>query len=204
MSPQSAVSSARRGGHHVGDAEKQSSSGALPSLVPLVDGLAAAPDAAGTPPGSTVSGPPPAGPVPVALVPATGVPAPPAQAAPASAAVPATAGPGRSGASSSPAAPSRSAPTPRRNPPVIPAWAVPDLGHSISSTLPGLLGGVGLPLTGLGWKAFASHAAARLRLPVGFVLIAVVFVLVQALVDRRDPKVVAAPEHASDDSVGFE
>jgi hypothetical protein len=31
----------------------------------------------------------------------------------------------------------------------------------------------------------------------------VLFVLLQALVDRRDHKIIAAPEHADEDSVGF-
>jgi hypothetical protein len=40
-------------------------------------------------------------------------------------------------------------------------------------------------------------------LVVAFALAGVAFVVVQALGDRRDPKVAGAPEHASDDSVGF-
>lgn len=47
------------------------------------------------------------------------------------------------------------------------------------------------------------QAAVDLRIPMLFGAAVLLFVLLQALVDRRDPKVARAPERGDDDTVGF-
>jgi hypothetical protein len=47
------------------------------------------------------------------------------------------------------------------------------------------------------------RAATDLRIPGLFAVAVLLFVLLQALVDRRDPKISQAPERGEDDSVGF-
>ena len=48
------------------------------------------------------------------------------------------------------------------------------------------------------------HAATRLSVPIAFGGVVTVFVLLQALVDRRDPKLAHAPHSGDDDTVAFE
>jgi hypothetical protein len=54
-----------------------------------------------------------------------------------------------------------------------------------------------------GWQGISLQAATSLRIPILFGAAVLLFVLLQALVDRRDPKMTRAPERGEDDSVGF-
>ena len=54
-----------------------------------------------------------------------------------------------------------------------------------------------------GWQGVSLKAATNLRIPIFFGAAVLLFVLLQALVDRRDPKMTRAPERGQDDSVGF-
>lgn len=54
-----------------------------------------------------------------------------------------------------------------------------------------------------GWQGISLQAAVDLRIPMLFGAAVLLFVLLQALVDRRDPKVARAPERGDDDTVGF-
>lgn len=54
-----------------------------------------------------------------------------------------------------------------------------------------------------GWRGVSLQAAVDLRVPMLFAAAVLLFVLLQALVDRRDPKVLQAPERGDDDTVGF-
>lgn len=55
-----------------------------------------------------------------------------------------------------------------------------------------------------GWEGDTVQAATKLKVPLALLAAMVVFALVQALVDRRDPKLSEAPERPGEDSVGFE
>lgn len=55
-----------------------------------------------------------------------------------------------------------------------------------------------------GWKGLSLKAATNLKVPILFGLAVALFVLIQALIDRRDPKVSRAPERGDDETVGFE
>jgi hypothetical protein len=121
-----------------------------------------------------------------------------------------------SGAGAPAKAPDRA---PRSGGPVDLAFVLPTPGRGF-----GVLGGVALTPGGLlpfplnehefarlpgfflhgGWADESLRATSKLRLPLSFLFAATIFILVQALIDRRDPKVVRAPEHQTDDSVGFE
>ena len=54
-----------------------------------------------------------------------------------------------------------------------------------------------------GWQGVSLQAASNLRIPILFGAAVLLFVLLQALVDRRDPKMSRAPERGDDDTVGF-
>jgi hypothetical protein len=54
-----------------------------------------------------------------------------------------------------------------------------------------------------GWQGVSLQAASNLRIPILFGAAVLLFVLLQALVDRRDPKMSHAPERGDDDTVGF-
>jgi hypothetical protein len=54
-----------------------------------------------------------------------------------------------------------------------------------------------------GWKGISLQAATNLKVPLLFGLAVALFVLIQALIDRRDPKLSRAPERGQDDSIGF-
>ena len=54
-----------------------------------------------------------------------------------------------------------------------------------------------------GWQGISLQAATSLRIPILFGAAVLLFVLLQALVDRRDPKMTRAPERGEDDSMGF-
>jgi hypothetical protein len=47
------------------------------------------------------------------------------------------------------------------------------------------------------------RAATQLSVPIAFGLAVALFVIVQALIDRRDPKLSRAPARGDDDSVSF-
>ena len=55
-----------------------------------------------------------------------------------------------------------------------------------------------------GWEGDTLQAATKLKVPLALLAAMAVFALVQALVDRRDPKLSEAPERPGEDSVGFE
>jgi hypothetical protein len=55
-----------------------------------------------------------------------------------------------------------------------------------------------------GWAGHSLQTATRFKLPISLLGAAVIFFLVQALIDRRDPKVSGAPERPHEDSVGFQ
>lgn len=135
--------------------------------------------------------------------------------APAPAPVPASVPPANTRATV-PAPPPRPGPARTAAPTLVTAAALPGPGRLLGPIGAALAGPGGtFPLAGHelsrlpgfvlhgGWAQDSLQATARLRLPLGFLLAAAVFVLVQGLIDRRDPKVVRAPEHQSDDSVGF-
>ncbi|HTW09468.1 MAG TPA: hypothetical protein VME46_18320 [Acidimicrobiales bacterium] len=64
---------------------------------------------------------------------------------------------------------------------------------------------VGTALLGAGlWAAGPLRAAASHTVPLAFSSAALGFVVLQWLVDRRDPKFVDAPTRKNDDSIGFE
>jgi hypothetical protein len=53
------------------------------------------------------------------------------------------------------------------------------------------------------WRGPSMQAATKLSIPILFGAAVAVFALLQALVDRRDPKLSRAPERGDDDTVGF-
>jgi hypothetical protein len=55
-----------------------------------------------------------------------------------------------------------------------------------------------------GWAGHSLQTATRFKLPISLLGAAVIFFLVQALIDRRDPKFSGAPERPHEDSVGFQ
>ena len=55
-----------------------------------------------------------------------------------------------------------------------------------------------------GWAGQSLKAATKLKFPIAFLAVAAVFFLIQALIDRRDPKLSRAPERQGEDSVEFE
>jgi hypothetical protein len=55
-----------------------------------------------------------------------------------------------------------------------------------------------------GWKGVSLRAATNLKVPILFGVVVALFVLVQAMIDRRDPKMSRAPERNDDDTVGFQ
>jgi hypothetical protein len=55
-----------------------------------------------------------------------------------------------------------------------------------------------------GWKGVSLRAATNLKVPILFGVVVALFVLVQALIDRRDPKMSRAPERNDEDTVGFQ
>ncbi len=84
----------------------------------------------------------------------------------------------------------------------LPGGVTTGLNRALTSPFEGF--SFALPAAlGKSWPRLASQAAGRLRVPLAFIFLAVLFVLLQALVDRRDHKIIAAPEHADEDSVGF-
>ncbi len=60
-----------------------------------------------------------------------------------------------------------------------------------------------LVLAGGRWPGISLQAATKLTVPILFGAVVALFVLVQALIDRRDPKLARAPERGEDDTVGF-
>jgi hypothetical protein len=76
---------------------------------------------------------------------------------------------------------------------VIPAGRLPGAGFYRREL--GLLNGA-VPGTSV-------RVAGKLRLPIALMVGGALFMLIQSLVDRRDPKVTHAPEHPQDDSLDF-
>jgi hypothetical protein len=58
-------------------------------------------------------------------------------------------------------------------------------------------------VAGGGWHGVSLRAATDLKVPIAFGAVVGLFVLLQALVDRWDPKISRAPERGDDDTVGF-
>lgn len=54
------------------------------------------------------------------------------------------------------------------------------------------------------WSGGTVQAATRLSVPIALGALVLIFVIVQWLVDWRDPKFVEAPARKDDDSVGFD
>jgi hypothetical protein len=54
------------------------------------------------------------------------------------------------------------------------------------------------------WKGLSLRAATNLKVPILFGVVVALFVLGQALIDRRDPKMSRAPERNDEDTVGFQ
>jgi hypothetical protein len=54
------------------------------------------------------------------------------------------------------------------------------------------------------WPGLSLKTATRLSVPIFFAAAVGLFLLLQALVDRRDPKVSRAPERGNDETVGFQ
>ncbi len=54
------------------------------------------------------------------------------------------------------------------------------------------------------WKGLSLRAATNLKVPILFGIVVALFVLGQALIDRRDPKMSRAPERNDEDTVGFQ
>lgn len=80
--------------------------------------------------------------------------------------------------------------------------AVPSPAPAAAS-LPGAIDNEPMILSSGGWQGISLQAAVDLRIPMLFGAAVLLFVLLQALVDRRDPKVSRAPERGDDDTVGF-
>jgi hypothetical protein len=74
-----------------------------------------------------------------------------------------------------------------------------------TTTIPVAASGLNEPmiLAGGGWQGVSLKAATSLRVPIVFGAVVALFVLIQALIDRRDPKLSRAPERGEDDTVGF-
>jgi hypothetical protein len=53
------------------------------------------------------------------------------------------------------------------------------------------------------WRGLSMQAATKLSIPILFGAAVALFALLQALIDRRDPKLSRAPERGEDDTVGF-
>jgi hypothetical protein len=54
------------------------------------------------------------------------------------------------------------------------------------------------------WHGLSLTAATKLSIPIAFGALVALFLLVQALIDRRDPKLSQAPRHSDDETVSFE
>ncbi len=79
--------------------------------------------------------------------------------------------------------------------------------NATSATAAPSVGGVSqepMELANGGWKGVSLRAATNLKVPILFGVLVALFVLVQALIDRRDPKLSRAPERNDDDTVGFQ
>jgi hypothetical protein len=82
------------------------------------------------------------------------------------------------------------------SPLALPVVAVPVGERSV--------GGVSVvPGTGR-WEGASLQAATSLSVPLALGGVVLVFVVVQWLIDRRDPKFVEAPARKEDDSIGFD
>ncbi len=92
--------------------------------------------------------------------------------------------------------------SPRAHPgraPLAPGGAgltLPNIGRRLWKMPGDLLNG--------GWAGQSVKAADKLKFPIGFLAVAAGFLLFQAFIDRRDPKLHDAPEHQGEDSVEFE
>ena len=60
-----------------------------------------------------------------------------------------------------------------------------------------------LALAGGPWEGASLRAATHLAVPIFFGAVVLCFIVAQALIDRRDPKMARAPARGDDDSVGF-
>jgi hypothetical protein len=86
------------------------------------------------------------------------------------------------------------------------AQAEPGHPRSTGTTVPAAAGGLNEPMVVAsgGWKGLSLKAATNLKIPIAFGVAVALFVLIQALIDRRDPKLSRAPERGDDDTVDFE
>jgi hypothetical protein len=165
--------------------------GKLPYLNPVVtlSGLSPAPGGGGgtPPPSSSGSGSASSG--------RSSGPAPAATATPVPPSAPAAAPPPSPGAVPAPVSAASGA---RR---IAPPQA------SATPVIPRILGAGGLDepmeLASGPWHGLSLQAVTHLTVPILFAAAVALFVLLQALVDRRDPKVSRAPERGDEETVGF-
>jgi hypothetical protein len=66
------------------------------------------------------------------------------------------------------------------------------------------VGGGGVVQGGAPWDGGSLQAATQLSVPIALGGLVIVFMIVQWLIDRRDPKFVEAPARKDDGSIGFE
>jgi hypothetical protein len=135
---------------------------------------------------------PPAGPVTTVPVPTTAGPTGPAPAAPGPAG-PAPAAP----PSAAPAAPVTAPPS------TVGPDPAPTPGRDPLHGLPGWLSRTAVDPT-RGPLGVLARAAVHHPVPVGLILTVVGFLLAQTLVDRRNPRLLAAPLDGADDTLRFE
>lgn len=91
--------------------------------------------------------------------------------------------------------------------PSAPAVKAPPVRASVvrpaPETFPGAFGEPMVLARGA-WQGLSLQAATDLKVPIGMLVGVALFLLGQALIDRRDPKVSGAPERGTDDTIGFE
>ena len=61
-----------------------------------------------------------------------------------------------------------------------------------------------LVLAAAPWRGVSLRAATHLSVPIAFGMLVAVFAVLQALIDRRDPKLSKAPTRNDDETVAFE
>lgn len=84
-----------------------------------------------------------------------------------------------------------------------PGRSTSSASRSATSRANGLAAGR-LVLAAAPWRGVSLRAATHLSMPIAFGLLVTAFAVVQALIDRRDPKLSKAPARNDDDTVAFE
>ena len=109
---------------------------------------------------------------------------------------------GAGGPTADPGRPAGTAPTTAAATPTAPRATVKQTPKARTSILPEIMNGSFSLATGE-WDRLSLSASTDLKVPMLFGAAVGLFVLLQFLVDRRDPKLSSAPERGDDDSVGF-